>query len=131
MTSTRASKVVKKVPILGDIPLIGELFKARDNEEKRSNLYIFIRPVILRDSNFSDLHKLSEDEIYRAEEESIDTDESRRFFKTANKDAKLFELDEVGKTMRKFRYVSVRKTIKKDLEEREEEKERIKEKYDN
>ncbi|MCK5345426.1 MAG: hypothetical protein KAR20_18580, partial [Candidatus Heimdallarchaeota archaeon] len=75
--------------------------------------------------------KLSKDEIVRAKDESIDTDESRRFFRTANKDAKLFELDEVGKTMRKFRYVSVRKTIKKDLEEREEEKERIKGKYDN
>ncbi len=130
LTSTRASKVVKKVPILGDIPLLGELFKAHDNEEKRSNLYIFIRPVILRDSNFSDLHKISKDEIKRAEEETIDTEESLRFFKAANEDAKLFELDEVGKTMRRFKYVSVRKTIKQDLEEREEEKERLKKKYD-
>ena len=52
---------LKKVPILGDIPFLGELFRSHDIEEKRTNLYIFIRPVILREPDFADLHRLSKE----------------------------------------------------------------------
>ena len=38
---------VNKVPILGDIPLIGELFKSSKVETKKANLMVFIRPTIL------------------------------------------------------------------------------------
>lgn len=38
-----------KVPLLGDIPLIGELFKYRSTTRGKRNLMIFIRPVVLRD----------------------------------------------------------------------------------
>jgi Bacterial type II and III secretion system protein len=37
------------VPLLGSIPLIGNLFRTRQNEAKKQNLMIFIRPKILRD----------------------------------------------------------------------------------
>ncbi|MCP3850287.1 MAG: type II secretion system secretin GspD [Gammaproteobacteria bacterium] len=38
---------VNKVPILGDIPLIGEMFKSSKAETEKANLMVFIRPTIL------------------------------------------------------------------------------------
>jgi general secretion pathway protein D len=38
-----------RVPILGSIPLIGELFKTRNGSKEKRNLMLFIRPTILRD----------------------------------------------------------------------------------
>jgi general secretion pathway protein D len=38
-----------RVPILGSIPLLGELFKTRNGSKAKRNLMIFIRPTILRD----------------------------------------------------------------------------------
>ncbi|HET8710354.1 MAG TPA: type II secretion system secretin GspD [Spongiibacteraceae bacterium] len=39
----------QKVPILGDLPLIGRLFSSDSTEHKKNNLMVFIHPVILRD----------------------------------------------------------------------------------
>jgi len=39
---------VNKVPILGDIPIIGELFKSSKVETKKANLMVFIRPTIIK-----------------------------------------------------------------------------------
>jgi general secretion pathway protein D len=41
-------KTIHKVPLLGDIPLIGELFKSRGKSHVKTNLMVFIRPTILR-----------------------------------------------------------------------------------
>jgi len=38
-----------RVPILGNIPIIGELFKTRSGSKEKRNLMVFIRPTILRD----------------------------------------------------------------------------------
>jgi len=40
----------QKVPVLGSIPLVGNLFRARKTEKVKTNLMIFIRPTILRDA---------------------------------------------------------------------------------
>ena len=40
----------QKVPLLGDIPLLGNLFKSRTSDIDTKNLMVFIHPVILRDS---------------------------------------------------------------------------------
>lgn len=40
-----------KVPLLGDIPLIGQLFRYTDNEKSKRNLMVFIRPTIIRDDD--------------------------------------------------------------------------------
>ncbi|MHB1870400.1 MAG: type II secretion system secretin GspD [Steroidobacteraceae bacterium] len=39
------------IPYLGGIPVLGWLFKARNDTASRSNLMIFIKPSILRDQN--------------------------------------------------------------------------------
>jgi len=47
---------VSKVPILGDIPIIGELFKSTGNAESSVNVVIYLTPYIVRRS--SDLKRL-------------------------------------------------------------------------
>ena len=50
MISEEIQESVNKVPILGDIPLIGRLFQSTATSVQRRNLMIFLRPTILRDS---------------------------------------------------------------------------------
>jgi general secretion pathway protein D len=38
-----------RVPVLGAIPLLGNLFKSRSGSRQKSNLLVFLRPKILRD----------------------------------------------------------------------------------
>ena len=38
-----------KVPLLGDIPVIGWFFKGRSSDRDKTNLMIFIRPTIFRE----------------------------------------------------------------------------------
>jgi general secretion pathway protein D len=39
----------QKVPLLGDIPFIGHLFKSTTTSTRKRNLMVFIRPTIIRD----------------------------------------------------------------------------------
>jgi general secretion pathway protein D len=39
----------QKVPLLGDVPLLGNLFKARNSSKEKRNLILFLQPSILRD----------------------------------------------------------------------------------
>ena len=43
-----------KVPLLGDVPVIGNLFKSRNRTGTKSNLMVFLRPVVLRDGRQAD-----------------------------------------------------------------------------
>ncbi len=38
-----------RVPILGSIPLIGQLFKTRNSNKKKTELMVFIHPIVLKD----------------------------------------------------------------------------------
>jgi len=44
------SETVQKVPGLGDVPVVGNLFRFRDTRKRKRNLMIFLHPVILRDA---------------------------------------------------------------------------------
>jgi general secretion pathway protein D len=46
---------VDKVPGLGDIPLIGNLFKTQSRKRTKTNLMIFLRPIIISDAKGSSL----------------------------------------------------------------------------
>ncbi len=41
------SDVVRKVPLLGDIPLLGYLFRSRDKRQTTTELLVFITPVVV------------------------------------------------------------------------------------
>ncbi len=40
---------VSKVPLLGDIPILGHLFRSTSSKKVKKNLMIFLRPTIIRD----------------------------------------------------------------------------------
>ncbi len=44
------SKSRKKVPLLGDIPIFGNLFRYNQTGDEKKNLMLFIRPTIMRNS---------------------------------------------------------------------------------
>ncbi|WP_448657672.1 type II secretion system secretin GspD [Sphingomonas sp. CJ99] len=44
------SETQQKVPVLGDIPIVGELFKSRRETQQKRTLFIFLKPTILRDT---------------------------------------------------------------------------------
>ncbi|TVQ52963.1 MAG: hypothetical protein EA377_09060 [Phycisphaerales bacterium] len=41
------SKITRKVPLLGDIPLIGEIFTSRENQQTTTELIAFITPIVV------------------------------------------------------------------------------------
>ena len=45
---------VQKVPVLGDLPLVGGLFRYKTREHNKTNLMIFLRPTLVRDSRRAD-----------------------------------------------------------------------------
>jgi general secretion pathway protein D len=49
----------EKVPLLGDLPLLGQLFRYETRRQQKTNLMVFLRPFIVRDE--SDAHSLAVD----------------------------------------------------------------------
>ncbi|WP_174848661.1 type II secretion system secretin GspD [Yersinia artesiana] len=47
----KINKIINKVPFLGDIPFIGGLFRQSKEKIEKSNLILFIRPTILRETS--------------------------------------------------------------------------------
>ena len=42
------TKTENKVPVLGDVPLLGWLFKKSSNEDTKTNLYVFLTPRVIK-----------------------------------------------------------------------------------
>lgn len=53
LISEREAERERKIPILGDIPVLGYLFKSRFVETKQTNVLFFIRPRILQGIEFA------------------------------------------------------------------------------
>lgn len=58
LISTDVQKTSFKVPLLGDLPLLGWLFKSESTIESKTNLLVFITPKVIRDPK--DLAKVTE-----------------------------------------------------------------------
>ena len=58
LIGTTETSVATKVPILGDIPIIGKMFRGRRTSARKSNMLIFLTPHVIDDE--SDL-----EEVYR------------------------------------------------------------------
>jgi type II secretory pathway component GspD/PulD (secretin) len=52
-------KTIVKVPLLGDIPIVGHLFRDTNKNKITTRLYVFITPRIMRDVNFGDFTLLT------------------------------------------------------------------------
>ena len=60
LTRENNSKSVQKIPILGDIPLLGKLFRKEVTSRSQNNLYVFLQAHILTDEEFDDGRDLTE-----------------------------------------------------------------------
>jgi general secretion pathway protein D len=59
LTTRSFNESVNTIPVLGDIPVLRWLFGSRSKTSADSTLFVFIRPVILRDDKFEDLKHIS------------------------------------------------------------------------
>ncbi|WP_419808836.1 type II secretion system secretin GspD [Sphingomonas sp.] len=48
LLSDEERRTLERIPVLGDIPVLGNLFRSRARTRSKTNLMIFIRPTILR-----------------------------------------------------------------------------------
>jgi len=60
-----------RVPVLGAIPLLGNLFKSRSGSRQKSNLLVFLRPKILRDQNATEATSSGKYNEIRDEERNL------------------------------------------------------------
>jgi general secretion pathway protein D len=59
----------QKVPGLGDIPVLGNLFKSTQRNRVKTNLMVFLRPVVVRDAAQSDALSLDRYELMRGKQQ--------------------------------------------------------------
>jgi general secretion pathway protein D len=45
---------VRKVPLLGDVPILGHLFRSQSKSRTKRNLLVFLRPTVIRDKQEAD-----------------------------------------------------------------------------
>ncbi|WP_295953677.1 type II secretion system secretin GspD [Rhodoferax sp.] len=45
---------VEKVPLLGDLPYVGNFFRSESRSRTKTNLMVFLRPIVVRDADTSD-----------------------------------------------------------------------------
>jgi general secretion pathway protein D len=55
----RVRESEQKVPFLGDLPLLGYLFRAKQTNKDKVNLMVFLHPTILRDAGTADRYTSS------------------------------------------------------------------------
>ena len=55
----------EKIPGVGDIPVFGNLFKSESRSRKKTNLMVFLRPVVLRDAPSADELSLDRYDLMR------------------------------------------------------------------
>jgi type II secretion system protein D len=61
------TETIKKVPLLGDIPVLEWLFKSTTKEKTKKNIFLFITPTILANEKFEDIRQLSNDALEKIE----------------------------------------------------------------
>jgi general secretion pathway protein D len=71
------------VPILGDIPLIGNLFKSSKVETQKANLMVFIRPTILSNPVLANELAMQKYQFVRSKQEEM-VDKGVRLLESKN-----------------------------------------------
>jgi general secretion pathway protein D len=55
MQRSKETKTLNKMAVLGDIPVLGNIFRSRGTDYEKRELLVFIRPKVIRDSDEADL----------------------------------------------------------------------------
>jgi general secretion pathway protein D len=68
---------VGKVPLLGDLPLVGNLFRSDNRTRTKSNLMVFLRPVVIRTQEAATALTLDRYDAIRALQKDVQPERSR------------------------------------------------------
>lgn len=60
------TETISRIPILGQIPILEHLFSSRSTGDSTATLFVFLKPIILRDDEFADLKYLSNSDLRAA-----------------------------------------------------------------
>ena len=72
LMSDTVNETEDRIPVLGRIPLIGNLFKSRSGSRQKKNLLVFIRPKILRDDLQTEATSEAKYNEMRDQQQSLD-----------------------------------------------------------
>jgi len=75
LTNADYSRQETRVPFLGAIPVLGQLFKTRSGSADRTDLMVFIRPKILRTDEQSEIETNTKYNYIREEQRKVTTGE--------------------------------------------------------
>jgi general secretion pathway protein D len=60
-----------KVPVMGDLPILGNLFRNEKRTRQKSNLMVFLRPLVIRENITNDALVIDRYEAIRAQQKII------------------------------------------------------------
>lgn len=104
------SNDIKKIPILGDIPILGFLFRSKAFKEGKSELVFFITPEVVDPQTYDESEHLSKKTLF------------------AKRIDKKYEVEKKpSKKIKKVEKIKVMKKTKKELNQEEEHQKRVKE----
>lgn len=66
LITDKVSDNIKKIPFLGDVPVLGTLFKQTVQEKRKSEMVIMLTPYILTDQSVEDIRKEHEERLRKA-----------------------------------------------------------------
>lgn len=83
LMETRKENVTRKVPVLGDIPLLGWAFKRKSTQDVKTELVMFLTPYVVQRP--SEVGALTDDETRRSsfQKGTFNEEQVERFFETA------------------------------------------------
>ncbi|MCC3143730.1 type II and III secretion system protein [Halanaerobium sp. Z-7514] len=118
LIQTDSEGTIRKIPLLGDLPILGELFKSRTTVESTNELIIFVTPRIIkygeRPDTIDHLISLPDDEEAAPVEEEVVTEEEVDYENDAHDDSVAEVLNERARS---------REEILAEFRARQEEKE--------
>jgi general secretion pathway protein D len=62
---------VEKVPGLGDVPFLGNFFRSETRTRKKTNLMVFLRPIVVRDAGTSDALAVDRYDMMRGQQQDV------------------------------------------------------------
>ena len=63
-----------QVPAVADIPVLGALFRSISRSRKKTNLIVFLRPLVMADENASNALSLDRYDYMRAQQQELPAD---------------------------------------------------------
>lgn len=60
-----------KVPLLGDIPFLGALFRSESRTKRRTNLLVFLRPIVMRTADDANKLTLDRYDLIRGQQQGV------------------------------------------------------------